>query len=218
MIFPTGPTAAAILTGSAAMTAFKGIHPLIIEGMGAYDPRDPSRVASRLASALKPRLDARIDGTKPVLLITQGDPLAERGISAITRALATELNVQRGLVVLDPEVADYHTRDADRENTVLELKYSELLEYVDEERIEAAVDEALGRKNNDRLGRGEKELASYYKDFAMLQEVTKAASKTLTGEITIAHTQLKEEISEFSVTSFYKVGLDLELYKEEDFV
>ncbi|GMI44231.1 hypothetical protein TrCOL_g3482 [Triparma columacea] len=70
----------------------------------------------------------------------------------------------------------------------------------------------------NRLGRGDKELASYYKDFAMLQEVTKAASKTLTGEITIAHTQLKEEISEFSVTSFYKVGLDLDLYKEEDFV
>ena len=157
MISPTGPTA--ILTGSAAMTAFKGIHPLIIEGMGAYDPRDPSLVASRLASALKPRLDSRLDGTKPVLLITQGDPLAERGISAITRALASELNVQRGLVVLDAEVADYHTRDADRENTILELKYSELLEYVDEERIEAAVDEALGRKNNDRLGRGEKEVS-----------------------------------------------------------
>ena len=50
---------------------------------------------------------------------------------------------------MDAEVADYHTRDADRE----------LLEYVDEERIEAAVDEALGRKNNDRLGRGEKEVS-----------------------------------------------------------
>ena len=56
-------------------------------------------------------------------------------------------------------MADYHTRDADRENTILELKYSELLEYVDKERIEAAVDEALGRKNNDRLGKGDKEVS-----------------------------------------------------------
>jgi len=52
-------------------------------------------------------------------------------------------------------------------------------------------------------------MQSYYRDFARLQEVTKAACNSICGEITVAHTSA--EISPYSVTSFYEVGLDLGL-------
>lgn len=40
-------------------------------------------------------------------------------------------------------------------------------------------------------------------------EVTKAAMKVISGEVTVAHTT--DDIDAFSVTSFYEVGLDLGL-------
>ena len=50
----------------------------------------------------------------------------------------------------------------------------------------------------------------------MLQETTKAACKQLCGGITIAHTS--REINQFSVTSFYQVGLALGLIDAADMV
>ena len=43
----------------------------------------------------------------------------------------------------------------------------------------------------------------------MLQEVTKAACNVICGDLTVAHTSA--EISPFSVTSFYELGLALGL-------
>ncbi len=40
-------------------------------------------------------------------------------------------------------------------------------------------------------------------------EVTKAAMKVISGEVTVAHTM--EDVDPFSVTSFYEVGLELGL-------
>jgi hypothetical protein len=59
-------------------------------------------------------------------------------------------------------------------------------------------------------------LPKYYFDFVMLQEVTKIACKQICGEVTIAHTS--REISPFSITSFYEVGLGLGLICEKDMV
>ena len=109
--------------------------------------------------------------------------------------------------------------NADRYSTILELRYSEILEYVNIQKVEFSVDESLRVKNAKKIKVEGKELAEYYRNFALLQEVTKAATKNICGgDITIAHTQGKEEISEFSVTSFYEVGLSLGLYSEVDFV
>ena len=76
-------------------------------------------------------------------------------------------------------------------------------------RIEAAVDEQLKLKNDHRMAKGNLPLNDYFRDFALLQEVTKAACSRLCEGITIAHTS--KGISVFSVTSFFTVGLELGL-------
>mgnify|MGYP003328033917 CR=1 FL=1 len=79
-------------------------HPLIIEGMGGYDPRDPEPVARQIVSKLRERWQLQ-PLAKPVILITQGDPLEERGSSAITRASSWS-QLRRGVaatVVVVPE-------------------------------------------------------------------------------------------------------------------
>ena len=44
-------------------------------------------------------------------------------------------------------------------------------------------------------------------------EVTKVALKRILGEVTVAHTT--DDINEFSVTSFFEVGLELGLIDEK---
>ena len=75
--------------------------------------------------------------------------------------------------------------------------------------LEQAIDSALAEKNQQREHEGKEPLQSYYRDFALLQEVTKAACNMICGDLTVAHTSA--DISPFSVTSFYQVGLDLGL-------
>ena len=79
-------------------------HPVIIEGMGSYDPRDPVVVAKQIHSRLLSHWSSNAI-SKPMLLVTQGDPLSERGISAITPLVAGLLGISRGLVVMDPHLA-----------------------------------------------------------------------------------------------------------------
>ena len=189
-------------------------HPLIIEGMGGYDPRDPEPVAKQITSQLRARWQAQ-PPTKPIILVTQGDPIEERGISAITRGVAAALNLPRAMVFLDPAIADYHKPNADHLGVILETPYSALTSLLERERagvmstLEQAIDAALASKNEQRKREGKGPMQSYYRDFALLQEVTKGACRSLCGEITVAHTSA--EISAFSVTSFYEVGLDLGL-------
>jgi len=189
-------------------------HPLIIEGMGGYDPRDPEPVAKQITSQLRARWQAQ-PPTKPIILVTQGDPIEERGISAITRGVAAALNLPRAMVFLDPAIADYHKPNTDHLGVILETPYSALTSLLERERagvmstLEQAIDAALASKNEQRKREGKGPMQSYYRDFALLQEVTKGACRSLCGEITVAHTSA--EISAFSVTSFYEVGLDLGL-------
>ena len=189
-------------------------HPLIIEGMGGYDPRDPEPIALQLSSQLRSRWQAN-PPHKPVILVTQGDPIEERGISAITRIVANELGIPRAMVFLDPDIADYHKPNADHRGVILEISYSALAKVLENERsgvmsaLEQAIDSALDVKNQQRERQGKGALQGYYRDFALLQEVTKAACNRICGDLTVAHTSPK--ISPFSVTSFYQVGLDLSL-------
>ena len=189
-------------------------HPLIIEGMGGYDPRDPEPIARQITFQLRERWQAQ-PPTKPVMLLTQGDPIEERGISAITRHLADELGVPRAMVFLDPDIAYYHKPNADRQGVILEISYSALVSLLEGEHagvistLEQAIDTALAEKDQQRETEGKAPLQSYYRDFAMLQEVTKAACNVICGDLTVAHTSA--EISPFSVTSFYELGLALGL-------
>ena len=193
-------------------------HPLIIEGMGGYDPRDPEPIARQIVSQLRDRWQAQ-PLAKPVILVTQGDPLQARGISAITRHVADELDVSRAMVFLDPNIADYHKPNADHHGVILEMPYSAFAKVLENERLggmgplEQAVDSALTEKNQQREIEGKEALQSYYRNFALLQEVTKAACNVICGALTVAHTSA--EISPYSVTSFYKVGVALGLIGAE---
>ena len=194
--------------------ALGGYHPLIIEGMGGYDPRDPEPIASRIVSHLRARWQAQ-SPTKPVILVTQGDPIEERGISAITRYVADELDVPRAMAFLDPAIADYHKPNADHKGVILEIPYSLFTSLLEDAlpgyivKLEQAIDKALAEKNAQRERESKESMQSYYRDFALLQEVTKAACNSICGEITVAHTSAK--ISPYSVTGFYKVGVALGL-------
>ena len=192
----------------------KHYHPLFVEGMGAYDTRDPARIADVVVASIRAHWE-QYPPKKPPLLIIQGDPLELRGISAITPRVAKILGLARGLIVLDEDIADYHSPNADRDNVTFETRYSGALAQLEGHRpgsvaeIECAVDARLIEKNKMRALLGKPPLDPYYRIFALLQEVSKAAFAVLCGEITLVHTC--EAIGEFSVTSFYTVGVDLGL-------
>lgn len=195
-------------------------HPLLIEGH-TKDSRDPSQVASRIVSSLQSHFDER-NITKPIILISQGDPLTEKGISAITRHVAETLNIKRCLICLDQDIDENHMKLADRHDVIYELKYSQLLHILREhehnivDRLTKAVHNKITYKNNKRAEIGKDSLADWYRTYALLQEVSKSALKIISGGVTVAHTIA--EIEEFSVTSFYEVGLDLDLIQEIDIV
>ena len=196
-------------------------HPLVIEGMGGYDPRKPAPVASHIVAQLQKRWSVD-PPLKQILLITQGDPHEERGISAVTRLVADELEVFRAMTFLDPNIADYHAPNADRYKVILEIPYSTLAitlqTYMPRalKAIQDGVNECLTEKNVKRSGQRKPPLQGYYRDFALLQEVTKVACKQICGGLTVAHTS--SEISEFSVSSFYRVGLASGLIDADEIV
>ena len=206
---------------TSVIDALAQYHPLIIEGMGGCDPREPAPVAMQIVSQLHDRWRER-PLTKPVILVTQGDPLEARGISAITRHVTDELDIPRAMAFLDPDIADYHKPNADHHGVILEIPYSLLTKVVENKHLgvmaalEQAVDRALVEKNQQRDIAGKGALQSYYRDFALLQEVTKAACNVICGALTVAHTSA--EISPHSVTSFYRMGVALGLIGAEQIV
>ena len=123
------------------------------------------------------------------------------------------------MAFLDPHIADYHKPNADHLGVILEIPYSVLTTLLENERLgvmstlEQAIDSALVEKNQQRAVEGKGTLQNYYRDFALLQEITKAAFSMICGDLTVAHTSA--EISPFSVTSFCEVGVALELVDAE---
>ena len=199
--------ASSILTGTAALTKLKDFAPIVVEGgTGRRDQRDPAEVARRVAAALRPH-------ARNAILVTQGDPLEPTGISAITRIVAEELAIPRALVTLPATIDPEHALNAPREGVVLEVGYDALAASLENlAALETAIDAALAAKKRAR----ERPLAPYYRDYALLQEVTKSAMRSICGSLTLAHTD--SEIPGDSVTSFYDVGLDLGLYARGDLV
>lgn len=198
-----------------SLEVFKQYHPLFVEGMSGYDPRDPVRVAASVVASVRKHWVTH-PPTKPVLLMLQGDPLTERGISAITRRVAIALRVPRGLIVLDEEIADYHSLNADRDNVVLETRYSVVAAWLESykpgilDRVEAGIQTLIQEKNREREVLDKPPLADYFPRFAMLQEISKGTFSALCAEMTLVHTS--RDVVASSVSSFYAVGLALELY------
>lgn len=209
---------------SSIQTTLSKFHPLLIEGHSS-DTRDPSIVAHQITNNLKQSWKER-KISKPIILITQGDPLTERGISAITRIVTGYLGIKRCLVCLDGNVDRDHAILADRQDVLYELTYSQLVEIFNDEsddrsctnivKLTEAIDNLIERKNARRKELGEDPLADWYKKYALLQEVSKAAFKRISGEVTVAHTT--DSIMEFSVTSFFEVGLELGYINAQDMV
>lgn len=189
--------------------------------MGRHDARDPTDVANQVCIQLAEHWSSKPPG-KPRLILTQGDPAAARGIAAITPRVAEQLNVPRGLICLDERIAEYHARDADRAGVIMELRYSQLAQRLDQlspgavSRLSAGIVEQIRHKNESRRALGQAPLKDYFHDFALLQEVTKAACSRLCDGITMIHTS--NAIHPFSITSFYSVGLELGLVASEDIV
>lgn len=196
-------------------------HPVVIEGMGGYDTRDPEVVASTIHDQLRKHWETT-PPQKPLVLVTQGDPIEERGISAITRIMSDRLGVPRILAYLDPSIASYHAPNADRYKVSHEVLFSALKNQLHREdsnvvsSITNLVDEYLQTKTAKRLAEGKDKLPDYYRDFALLQEITKVACKTISGALTVAHTS--SLLNEYSVSSFYHVGLDLGLIDSSEIV
>ena len=212
-------------------TALSKYHPLLIEGH-SMDTRDPSTVATQITNNLRRSWKER-NITKPIILITQGDPLTERGISAITRCVANNLGIKRCLVCLDEHIDPEHAILADRHDVLYELTYSQLVEILNDTlfdrgpsgeemdtnnvaKLTEVVDNIIARKNARREALGKDPLADWYKKYALLQEVTKSAFKQISGEVTVAHAT--DDIMEFSVTSFYEVGLEVGFIDVQDMV
>ena len=196
-------------------------HPLVIEGMSGYDPRAPEPVANHIVDRLNAHWHAK-PHRKPVALITQGDPIEERGISAITRLVSDALSVPRFMIYLDPHIADYHLNDADHCRVELTLPYSALLDHLatiypnSKALLTERINKLIDVKNRARKKLGKPPLQSYYRDFALLQEVTKAACRSLCDDVTIIQTSA--EIPPFSVSSFFEVGLDLGFIRPDDMI
>lgn len=117
---------------------------------------------------------------------------------------------------IDPQ----HCINADRYNVIYEMKYSLLLDGLkkhDEnvvDLIEKVVERELLSKNGRRKELGKDPLSSWYREYALLQEVTKSALKIVSGDLTLSHTV--EDIADFSVTSFYCISVNLGLVSEDD--
>lgn len=189
--------------------------------MGAYDSRPPETVARQIIHRLRAHWRAQ-PPRKPLLLLTQGDPAAERGIAAITPLVAAQLAIPRALVCLDADLAPYHPRDADRQGLQQEYRYRALRAILAQHQpqnlaqLEAAIDAEITSKNKQRAAQGKAPLPAYYPLFGRLQEVVKGASRQLSGHLTVAHTS--EAIHPFSVTSFYQQGLASGLWAPEELV
>ena len=153
-------------------------HPLLIEGHTS-DARDPADVASNIVANVRRSWRER-NVTKPPILVTQGDPPAERGISAISRIVGRELGVKRCLVCVDEDVDPEHARLADRRDVVYELRCSQLVDVLNGDgdakgdvapgdRLARAIDERIASLNGRRKALGEDDLAGWCRQYALLQ-------------------------------------------------
>ena len=211
-------------------------HPIIIEGRGQSDQRNPDSVSRIIHQELlrhwsknQTSSASSSSPSKPLLVVTQGDPPSEQGIAAITKRVAELLDAPRCVVCLD--YLDGHGRNADRANVVLELQLTQLEQHLEKrdslsmthrtsnstlDDIKQSIHQLWESKNKKAAAQGLPILSTSHKDFALLQEVTKAAAYSICGEISMIQTS--RDVVEFSVTSFSEVGLNLRTIQEENVV
>lgn len=207
-------------------------HPVLIEGPGRSDFRDATPIANRIAAKIQERIQSK-NITKPILLISQGDPIdpsKNAGISSVVNHVLTSLDLKKGLVCLDESIVDFHVKDADRSNVIYEMRYSQMVDVIKEydktlpTKIEEKIEERIHALNEERMKeeddnkKQKKKLEQWVTDFALLQEMTKVALKIVSGDITIAHTMEREKINKSSVTSFYNIALDLDLIHDNEMI
>lgn len=182
-------------------TALKDFDPILIEGPGPSDKgREASTVASNIMCSLRKR------NLKNPIVVTQGDPVADKGISAISRIVSDELNVPRCLFCLDENIDLNHAKEADRYKVIYESKLSHLTKCISDstyDRIQKDVKEKVIQYESE----------DWVEKYALLQEVSKVALKSICGSVTIIHT-VSSPI-DFSVTCFFQVGIDLGLIDKE---
>lgn len=207
-------------------SSIQNYHPILIEGPGRSDERDATPIANRIAQSIRQNMITK-NITKPLLLISQGDPVEpgkNAGIASVVNHVLTKLELKRGLVCLDEHIADYHAKDADRTNVVYEMRYSQMVKIVEQHdpslptQIEEKIQKRINDLNKQRIDEGREKMKNWVVEFALLQEMTKFAMKLVSGDVTVAHTMEKEKIDKYSVTSFYSIGLDLDLIQENDMI
>ena len=71
--------------------ALKGVHPVFIEGAARSDARDAVVVGRNIVRQLRLHWQRRPPPPGPKVIVIQGDPYAEHGISAITRVVSEDL-------------------------------------------------------------------------------------------------------------------------------
>ncbi len=206
-------------------SSISNYHPVLIEGPGRSDSRDAAPIAQRVAECIQSRVTSK-NITKPLLIISQGDPVEEgkdAGIASIVNHVLRHLDLKKGLVCLDEHIADYHAKDADRSNVIYEMRYSKIVEIIEKydptlpAKIEEKISQRIEVLNEERETEGREKL-KYCSEFALLQEMTKFALKLVSGDVTVAHTLERESINKYSVTSFYSIGLELNLIDENQMI
>lgn len=225
MCNPTDTESPQFLKGKSAIRKLlKTFHPLLIEGPGRSDNRDASEIAKTIIINLDQHFKEH-NITKPILVITQGDtvdPGRNAGVASIARIVSEQFDATRLLVCLDEAMNPSHAKDADRRNVTYETRYSQMLEILKEHdgKLSDSLEDAIGRsckeKDARRLRKLKRHISDGTQNYALLQEVTKAALKILSGAVTIAHTT--NDLDEFSVTNFYTIGIDLGLIDGNDIV
>jgi hypothetical protein len=126
----------------------------------------------------------------PLLLIIQGDPYTPHGISAITRIVSNDLQIERCLICLNEDIDPNHALLADRDNVRYEIQYSSLLDILNDEdndddvdsakssnnnqssvvnRLTNAIDDKIASMNVERNKLGMDKLDPWYRKYALLQ-------------------------------------------------
>ena len=208
----------AAVAALAGLESLRGVHPVFIEGAARADTRDALVVGRNIARELRLHWERRPPPPGPKVIVIQGDPYTEHGISAITRVVSEDLQLPRCLITLDADLDPTHAPNADRLGVTTELSYSAVaasLVPADLDRLSAAIETALDGKRREREAEG-RTIPSYFLKYALLQEASKAALQRACGRITLAHTS--SEIYPFSVTSFHRVGTAGGFYDEADVV
>ena len=208
----------AAVAALAGLEALRGVHPVFIEGAARADTRDALVVGRNIARELRLHWERRPPPPGPKVIVIQGDPYTEHGISAITRVVSEDLQLPRCLITLDADLDPTHAPNADRLGVTTELSYSAVaasLVPADLDRLSAAIETALDGKRREREAEG-RTIPSYFLKYALLQEASKAALQRACGRITLAHTA--SEVYPFSVTSFHRVGTAGGFYDEADVV